>query len=162
MPCSATVAPRMMLPPPMTTATWTPRSRTLRISSARYFVYSGEIPNSRSPRSASPESFSTTRPYLALVWTAIAGSLGGFAVGLAQVGPLETLGADGLAGAGCDGRHELADRLRGVADVGLSQKLVHVRGVHRRDLHRDLLRELPEIGVARHKVGLARELDHCA
>src|SRR5438309_4973999 len=162
MPCSATVAPRMMLPPPLTTATWTPRSRTLRISSARYFVYSGEMPNSRSPSSASPESFSTTRPYLALVWTAIAGSLGGFAVGLAQLEPLEPLDADVFAGAGRDGRHEFADGLRGVPDVRLLQKLVHVRRVHRRDLHRDLLRKLPEIGVARHEVRLARELDHRA
>src|SRR6266849_6212750 len=159
MPCSATVAPRMMLPPPMTTATWPPRSRTLRISSARYFVYSGEMPNSRSPRSASPESFSTTRPYLAFVSSAIAGSLGRFAVGLTQLEPLEPLDADVLACGGRDGGHELADRLRGVPDVGLLQELVDVRGVHRRDLHRDLLREPPEVGVARHEVGLARELD---
>src|ERR1700730_306829 len=162
MPCSATGAPRMTMPPPMTTATWTPRSRTLRISSARYFVYSGEMPNSRSPRSASPESFSTTRPYLAFVNSAIAGSLGRFAVGLAQLEPLEPLDADVLAGAGRARRHELADRLRGVADVGLRQKLVHVRRIHRRDLHRDLLREPPEVGIARHEIGLARELDHRA
>src|SRR6267378_8017210 len=107
MPCSATVAPRMMLPPPMTTATWTPRSRTFRISSARYFVYSGEMPNSRSPRSASPESFSTTRPYLALVLTAIGGSLGGFAVRLAQLEPLEPPDADVLAGLRGDTDDEL-------------------------------------------------------
>src|SRR6266566_5873545 len=162
MPCSATVAPRMMLPPPMTTATCTPRSRTLRISSARYFVYSGEMPNSRSPSSASPESFSTTRPYLAFVSSAIGGSLGRFAVGLAQLEPLEPLHADVLAGPGGDARDELADRLRGISDVGLLQELTNVSRVHRRDLHRDLLRELPEIGIARHEVGLARKLDHRA
>src|SRR2546430_15895840 len=142
----------MMLPPPITTATCTPRSRTLRISSARYFVYSGEIPNSRSPRSASPESFSTTRPYLAFVPSAIAGSLGRFAIGLAELEPLEPLDANVLAGRSSDAGHELADRPRGIPDVGLLQKLVHISRVHRGDLHRDLLGEPAEVGVARDEV----------
>src|SRR5690348_8413265 len=149
MPCSATAAPRMMLPPPMTTATCAPRSWIFLISRARYFVYSGEMPNLRSPRRASPESFSSTRPYLAFARTAICGSLGRLAVRLAQLEPFEPLDADVLPGGGGDARDELADRLRRVADVGLLEELLEVFRVHRRDLHRDLLRELAEVRVAR-------------
>src|SRR6266568_4455379 len=105
---------------------------------------------------------SAARPYLACVSSAIGGSLGRFAVGLAQLEPLEPLHADVLAGPGGDARDELADRLRGISDVGLLQELTDVSRVHRGDLHRDLLRELPEIGIARHEVGLTRKLDHRA
>src|SRR6267378_6296626 len=120
------------------------------------------MPNFCSPSSASPESFSTTRAYLAFVWTAIGGSLGRLAVGLAELEPLEPFDADIFSRRGGDGRDELADGLRSIADVGLLEKLVEILRVHGRDLHRDLLRELPQIGVARHEVRLARELDHRA
>src|SRR2546426_2999123 len=120
------------------------------------------MPNFCSPSSASPESFSPTRAYLAFVWTAIGGSLGRFAVRLAQLEPLEPPDADVLPCRGGDARDELADGLRSIADVGLLEEIVQVLRVHRRDLHCDLLRKLPEIGVARHEVRLARELDHRA
>src|SRR6267378_3312146 len=90
------------------------------------------------------------------------GSLGRLAVLLSQLEPLEPPDADVLPRRGSDARDELADGLRSVADVGLFEELVQVLRVHRRDLHRDLLRELPEVGVARHEVRLARELDHRA
>src|SRR5438445_5590562 len=88
------------------------------------------MPNLRSPRSASPESFSSTRRYLAFVWTAIGGSLGRFAVGLAELESLEPSDADVLTRRRGDARHELADGLRGVADVRLLEELVHVLGIH--------------------------------
>src|SRR6266550_4077606 len=120
------------------------------------------MPNLRSPSSASPESLSTTRPYLAFVWTAIGGSLGRLAVRLAQLEPLEPPNADVLSRCGSDPGNELADGLRRVTDVGLLEEVLQVLRIHRRDLHRDLLRELAEVRVARDEVGLARELDHRA
>src|SRR2546426_5173658 len=117
------------------------------------------MPNFCSPSSASPESFSTTRAYLAFVWTAIGGSLGRFAVRLAQLEPVEPPDADVLTSRGRDARYELADRLRGVADVGLLEQFVQILRIHGRDLHRDLPCEPAEIGVPRHEVGLAGELD---
>src|SRR5438445_6989172 len=139
MPCSATAAPRMMLPPPITTATCAPRSCTFLISRARYFVYSGEIPNLRSPRRASPESFSSTRRYLAFAGTAICGSLGRLAVGLAELEPLEPFDADVLSRGGGDGRDELADGLRRVADVVLLEQLIVIIRYYCRHSHRHLL-----------------------
>src|SRR6185503_12889190 len=121
MPCSATAAPRMKLPPPMTIATSTPRACTLRISSARYFTYSGEMPNFRSPRSASPESFSRTRWYFGVPF-AIAASLGvALAVGLPDGEALDAPDRDVLADRRGERRDEVLDRLRAVADVGLLQ-----------------------------------------
>src|SRR2546428_6368996 len=152
----------MMLPPPITTATWTPSSRTFLISSTRYFGYWGEIPNLRSPSSASPESLSTTRPYWACAWRAFGGSLGRLAFRQAQLEPLEPPNADVLSRCGSDAGNELADGLRRVADVGLLEEALQVFRIHRRDLHRYLLRELAEVRVARDEVGLARELDHRA
>src|SRR6266849_954102 len=152
MPCSATAAPRMKFPPPMTIATSAGSSCTLRISSARYFTYCGEMPNLRSPRSASPDSLSSTRPYLAAPWV-IAMSLG-----LAQGEALEAPHVHVLFGRRGHRRHEVLDRLRRVADVRLTEQLLDARGVHCRDLHRDLLRELLEFVAARHEVRLAREL----
>src|SRR5205807_1466968 len=70
--------------------------------------------------------------------------------------------ADVLPRRGGDARDELADGLRSIADVGLLEEIVQIFRVHRRDLHGDLFRKLPEIGVARHEVRLARELDHRA
>src|SRR5256885_2417111 len=120
------------------------------------------MPNFCSPSSASPESFSTTRAYLAFVWTAIGGSLGRFAVRLAQLEPLEPSDADVFTRRRGDPGHEVADFLRRVADVHLLEQLVDVLRIHRGDLHRELLGELLEIRVARHEVGLARELHHRA
>src|SRR5690242_13986601 len=50
-----------MLPPPTTIATSTPRRWTSATSRAIVLTRSGSVPYSRSPISASPESFSSTR-----------------------------------------------------------------------------------------------------
>src|SRR5919201_914516 len=120
------------------------------------------MPKGRSPSSASRESFTTPRRYLAFACTAIGGSLGRLAVGRPEREPLEPPDAHVLAGGGCDPGHELADGLRGIPDVGLPEKVLHVLWIHRRDLHRDLLGEAPEVRISSHEVGLARELDHRA
>src|ERR1700682_513249 len=146
----------MKLPPPMTMATSVGRACSLRISSARYLTYCGEMPNFRSPRSASPESLSSTRLYLAALRCVISASLG-----LAQGEALDAAHVHVLLGRRRDSRDEILDLLRGVADVRLLEQLLDARGVHRRDLHRDLLRELLEFVSARHEVGLARELHQC-
>src|SRR5437867_8534863 len=168
MPCSATAAPRMKFPPPMTIATSAGSSCNLRISSARYFTYCGEMPNLRSPRRASPESLSSTRRYLAAPafieeestdGAATAGPEGrGRRSGLAQGEPLEASHVHVLFGRGGHRRDEVLDRLRRVSDVRLTQQLLDARRLHRRDLHRDLLRELLEFVATRDEVGLAREL----
>src|SRR6266850_7746872 len=132
MPCSATAAPRMKFPPPMTTATSVGSAWSLRISSARYLTYCGEIPNFRSPRSASPESLSSTRLYLAAPRCVIARSLG-----LAQREALDPAHVDVLFRRSGDRRDEVLDRLRRVADIRLPEQLLDARGIHRRDLHRD-------------------------
>src|SRR5438067_3829948 len=116
------------------------------------------MPNLRSPRSASPESFSRTRWYLAVVGPGIRGSLGCLAVRPTELEPSEAAYAHVLPRRRGERRHELADRLRRVADVRLREELVDVLRVHRRDLHRDLAGELAEFVVARDEVGLAREL----
>src|SRR5687767_5017312 len=135
MPCSATAAPRMKLPPPITMATSVGSDCTLRISSARYLTYCGEMPNLRSPRSASPESLSSTRLYLAAPRCVIATSLG-----LAQGEALDAAHVHVLFGRRGDFRDEILDLLRPVADVRLLEQLLDRRGIHRGDLHRDLLR----------------------
>src|SRR6185503_4939929 len=158
MPCSATAAPRMKLPPPMTIATSTPSACTLPISSARYFTYCGEMPNFRSPRSASPESFSRTRWYFAAPF-AIRASLGvGLALGLSDGEALDAAHRDVLADRRGERRDEILDRLRAVADVRLVEKLVDRLRRHRGDLHCDLGRELLELRAARDEVRLARDL----
>src|SRR4051794_17586464 len=125
MPCSATAAPRMKLPPPITIATSTPRSCIWRISSARYFTYWGEMPNLRSPSSASPDNFRSTRWYFAAPFV-IEASLGsglavglgsGVAVGLADREPLHAADGDVLTHDRGERGHEIFDRLRAVADV---------------------------------------------
>src|SRR5215831_3201196 len=64
MPRSAAESPRQMLPPPITTATCTPRSRTSLMRSAMSRTTAGEM-LSRPPRSwtASPLNLSTMRSY---------------------------------------------------------------------------------------------------
>ena len=61
MPCAAAETPRMMLPPPRTTAVSTPRAWTSLISSASRATTSGAMPNLWSPINASPESFRRMR-----------------------------------------------------------------------------------------------------
>src|SRR5690348_13107475 len=53
-----------MLPPPITTPSETPMWWTALISSVRRSTTEGSMPKPRFPASASPESFSMTRPYL--------------------------------------------------------------------------------------------------
>src|SRR5207245_1948988 len=77
---------------------------------------------------------------------------------LAELDARETPDPHVLAGRRGEPRHQLADGLRGVPDVGLLEQLVDVLGVHRRDLHRDLSREPAEVGIPRDEVRLAREL----
>src|SRR5690349_3925458 len=88
MPRSARAAPRNMLPPPTTAATWTPSFTAAMISAARWATTSGEIPRGSAPANRPPDSFSTTRrqlgcstpagpdsgirPFLA-VWPGVAG-----------------------------------------------------------------------------------------
>src|SRR5712692_7829469 len=114
------------------------------------------MPNLRSPRSASPDSLSSTRLYLAAPCV-IARSLG-----LAQGEALEAPDVHVLFRRGGHRRDEVSDSLRCVADVRLTQQLLDARGVHGRDLHGDLLRELLEFVAARNEVRLAREFHQCA
>src|ERR1700687_5539518 len=106
MPCSATAAPRMKFPPPMTIATSVGSACSLRISPARYLTYCGEMPNFRSPRSASPESLSSTRLYLAALRCVICASLG-----LAQGEALDAPHVHVLLRRRRDRRNEVFDRL---------------------------------------------------
>src|SRR5437867_6372838 len=152
MPCSATAAPRMKFPPPMTIATSAGSSCTLRISSARYFTYCGEMPNLRSPRRASPESLSSTRRYLAAPAFIEEESTDGAAKaapesrrrrsGLAQGETLDASHAHVLLGRRGHRRDEVLDRLRRVSDVRLTQALLGSLRIHSRDLHRALMRRL--------------------
>src|SRR5215470_13128399 len=63
MPAALAAMPLKMLPPPITMATWTPRSMTSRISAPTRSSTGGSIPYPWSPASASPESFRTMRRY---------------------------------------------------------------------------------------------------
>src|SRR3989442_7772871 len=110
------------------------------------------MPNLRSPRSASPESFSRTRLYFGSIPAESRPR------SLAEREALEALDGDVLADRCGERRHQVLDRLRRVADVGLPEQLVDGLRVHRRDLHRDLLGELLEVVAARDEVGLARDL----
>src|SRR5688572_6350445 len=143
----------MKFPPPITIATSVGSSCTLRISPARYFTYCGEMPNLRSPRSASPESFSSTRLYLAALRCVT-----GMSLGLAQGEALDAAYMHVLFRRGSDLGDEVLDLLRPVADVRLLEQLLDRRRLHRRDLHCDLPRELLEVLAARDEVRLAREL----
>src|SRR4051794_39130802 len=61
MPAADASIPRMMFPAPITSATSRPLCWTSTISSASAEIWSASTPWSRSPISASPESFSRTR-----------------------------------------------------------------------------------------------------
>src|SRR6478735_12338296 len=62
MPCCASSAPRKKLPPPMTTATWTPERATSATCRATSATTSGSTPRLPPPKT-SPESLRTTRLY---------------------------------------------------------------------------------------------------
>src|SRR6266516_2291493 len=67
MPASAAAKPRMILPPPTTTATWVPSSRTSASCSVTPSILPKSTPKpERSSAKASPESFSSTRSYRGL------------------------------------------------------------------------------------------------
>src|SRR5881628_1039906 len=104
------------------------------------------MPNLRSPRSASPESFSRTRLYFGSIVPKESRSISRLRRetprSLAEGEPLEAPHRDVLADRGRERRDEVLHRLRGVADVGLREQLVDALRVHRRDLHGDLLGEL--------------------
>src|SRR2546428_1368622 len=111
------------------------------------------MPNLRSPRSASPESFSRTRLYFgSMVATKFR------LRSLAECEALEALDGDVLADRCGERRHQVLDRLRSVADVGLPEQLVDGLRIHRGDLHRHFLGKLLEGVAARDEVGLARDL----
>src|SRR3954447_16365543 len=62
MPAAAPWRPRYTFPPPTTIATSTPRSATPCTALAIAAMRAGSAPYSRSPISASPDSFRRTRP----------------------------------------------------------------------------------------------------
>src|SRR5438105_591238 len=64
MPMAAPDMPRKMLPPPITRHNSTPSRCTASTSAATWATIGGSSPYSRSPISASPDSFSSTRRYL--------------------------------------------------------------------------------------------------
>src|SRR6476660_3064271 len=64
--------PRTMLPAPITSAISSPPFWTSTLSSASPSIVSGSIPWSRSPISASPESFSRTRSNGAVLGSGVA------------------------------------------------------------------------------------------
>src|SRR5579871_5677620 len=104
-----------MLPPPGTIASCTPESTTPRTAAAIATTRSGSVPYSRSPISASPESFRRTRENTG------PGMSGLFADHEAR----ETPDHDVLAGRRGDLVRELADRLAVVlvgVDVGLVEQ----------------------------------------
>src|SRR4029079_17634984 len=63
MPFAEAASPRKMLPPPTTIPTCTPRETTSATWPAIWAQKAGSTPYERSPRSASPDSFSRMRRY---------------------------------------------------------------------------------------------------
>src|SRR5512144_2379026 len=61
MPRSDSAAPRNMLPPPTTTASWTPAQTTSAIASAMCATTRASMPSDSLPANASPETVSRTR-----------------------------------------------------------------------------------------------------
>src|SRR5690606_18475685 len=110
MPASAPAIPRQMLPPPTTTATSTPASRTSTISPAMYWVKAPSMPEPVSPAKASPESLSRRRRYTVIGRPSPTTAAGGRGTDGAPGSPAdEQLGvADDLGPAA---RHHLGDRL---------------------------------------------------
>src|SRR5581483_2959292 len=99
-----------MLPPPTTIATSTPRRCTAATSWAIACTRSGSVPYSRSPISASPESFRSTRRYAGAA--ALEGSC--WAVSATDLEPREPADHDVLAGLRRECLPELLDRLAAV------------------------------------------------
>ena len=104
--------PRMMFPPPTTIASSTPRCWTPTISSAIAATRAGSRPCSRSPISASPESFRRTRRETGRSAVLSAGTAS-VLVTLAELEPLE------LEHLGAFLAERLADRLCLVVDPDL-------------------------------------------
>src|SRR5579875_264719 len=110
-----------MLPPPTTIAISTPRRWTRATSAAIASTRAGSVPYSRSPISASPESFSSTRAN-------IGGADGGAcecAISATDGEAGEAADDDVLARLGDQRRAQLLDRLAAVlvlVDVGLAQQ----------------------------------------
>src|SRR5437588_2099279 len=99
-----------MLPPPTTIATSTPRRWTAATSWAIAWIRIGSAPYSRSPISASPESFSSTRRYAGAA--AREGSC--CAVSATDLEPREPADHHVLSGFRRERLAELLDRLAGV------------------------------------------------
>src|SRR5512134_1486611 len=112
------MAPRTMLPPPMTRPSETPISARPRISSVIWSTTRGSMPKPRSPASASPEILRRTRRYRS--------SEGRF-MRLGSLADLETREPghfDLLAGLRGHLGDELLDRLVRVLHEGLREKCV--------------------------------------
>src|SRR3954451_12711270 len=124
-----------MLPPPTTTATSTPSACTRSTCLAMALMRSGSAPYSRSPISASPESFRRMR------------SNADDALLLAELVPSEPADHDVLTRLRCRGRAQVLDRLTAVL------VLVHVLLVQKHDLLQPLAQ--PALGDLRpHVLGL--------
>src|SRR5713101_10087650 len=115
MPRSARAAPRNMLPPPTTAATWTPSFTAAMISAARWATTSGEMPRGSAPANSPPDSFSTTRRQLGcstpadpdggiLAFWPLGFLVSGLASGLADLEPGEAGDGDAIL------RQDLLDR----------------------------------------------------
>src|SRR3954468_18825373 len=99
-----------MLPPPTTMAISTPRCETFLTSAAILRIRTGSAPYSRSPISASPESFRRMRPKAAP--SGGAGAAASSAIGLtADLEAREATDHDVLAGARRDLGAQVLDRL---------------------------------------------------
>src|SRR5438105_9300928 len=93
-----------MFPPPTTIATSTSRLRTAASSAAIACTRSGSVPYSRSPISASPDNFKSTRRY------AVGGAVAAIDSGTYRE-PCEAAHDDVLAGLGRERLAKLLDRL---------------------------------------------------
>src|SRR3954447_1895009 len=126
-----------MFPPPTTTAICTPRSLTPPMARAIAAMRAGSAPYSRSPSSASPESFSRTRP-----------KTGSLTALLPDLEAREPPHDDVLAGAGRQLGAQLLERLAAVLLV------VDVRLVEQHDVLEPLVQATLD-DLLLHALGLA-------
>src|SRR4030095_406249 len=163
--------PRNRLPPPMTTPTCTPSVWISAMSFATCVVTAGSMPYCCSPMRASPESFSRTRPYRAVMSRRLY-LLGGFS----DLHPGEPADGNVLAEDADRILHELRDCDIGIAHGGLLEEaellvvavqlslhdlVDHLRGLPLHLVAVDLLLALDDVGghvLAAH-VGRARGRD---